>query len=567
MFGHPLGSRDRNLGIGNGLATRLLLLIMGVGLVATLAGCPEPLDEGGKRDAPPQEEMADSVAEVEAEPGLARTRSGKDMAPPPAPSIPAPEDGTEFNTEAYDGVTENPFLDAKRNPLSTFSIDVDTASYANARRFLTQRTLPPAGAVRIEELVNYFSYDYAPPTGDDPFAVHMEVAGCPWKAEHRLARIGLKGVELDLSQRPSSNLVFLLDVSGSMENANKLPLLRRALKMMVEHLGENDRVAIAVYAGASGLVLPSTSCSEKQVILDALDRLQAGGSTNAGEGIQLAYETAVANFIEGGVNRVILCTDGDFNVGVTNQSDLIEMIESKAKTGVFLTVLGFGMGNYKDSTLEKLADKGNGNYGYIDTIVEARKVLVSEMGGTLVTIAKDVKIQVEFNPAKVNAYRLIGYENRLMAAEDFNDDTKDAGEIGAGHTVTALYEIVPAGVAIDLPKTDELRYQQPDTTTSTTDDLFFLKLRYKQPDGDTSKLLEFAVKDTGVAYADATGEFKFAAAVAAFGMLLRGSKNAGTASYDSVLELGGEGAVRDPNGYRAEFLQLVRVAKELAQGQ
>jgi len=545
---------------------RLFLTAIIVTTVAALIpGCL-----GGTPGLETPDSVVEDLGEMEAEEAAAPAPVSRqklavgDMAPPPPAEAPA--DGAEFNTEAYDKIDENPFLEAARVPLSTFSIDVDTASYANVRRFLRQETMPPAGAVRIEELVNYFSYDYPGPTGEDPFATHVEVAGCPWKAEHRLARIGLKGRELDLAQRPSSNLVFLLDVSGSMENANKLPLLRRALKMMVEHLGENDRVAIAVYAGASGLVLPSTSCSDKQVILDALDRLQAGGSTNAGEGIQLAYETAVANYIEGGVNRVILCTDGDFNVGVTNQSDLIEMIEAKAKSGVFLTVLGFGMGNYKDSTLEKLADKGNGNYGYIDTISEARKVLVQEMGGTLVTIAKDVKIQVEFNPAKVRAYRLIGYENRLMAAQDFNDDTKDAGEIGAGHTVTALYEIVPVGVDIDLPATDELKYQQPAEVTGHSDDLFFLKLRYKQPDGDTSKLLEFPVKDPGSTYAAASGEFKFAAAVAAFGMLLRSSKHAGTASYDSVLELGGEGAVRDPNGYRAEFLEMVKKAKELASG-
>jgi Ca-activated chloride channel family protein len=369
-----------------------------------------------------------------------------------------------------------------------------------------------------------------------------------------------------MSQRPASNLVFLLDVSGSMEDPNKLPLLRRSLKMMVEHLGENDRVAIAVYAGASGLVLPSTPADRKGEILDALERLQAGGSTNAGAGIQLAYDLATENFIEGGVNRVILCTDGDFNVGVTNQSDLITMIEKKAKSGVYLTVLGFGMGNYKDSTLEKLADKGNGNYGYIDTIAEARKVLVSEMGGTLVTIAKDVKIQVEFNPNKVQAYRLIGYENRLLAAQDFNDDTKDAGEIGAGHTVTALYEIVPTGVALQVPGVDPLKYQQNPALSPAagSGELFTLKLRYKQPDGDTSKLLTIPVRDARGSYARASTDFQFAASVAAFGMLLRDSPYKGTATYDAVLELGGEGARRDPHGYRAAFLDLVREARALS---
>ena len=419
--------------------------------------------------------------------------------------------------------------------------------------------------MRIEELVNYFSYDYAPPKDDAPFAVHTEVASCPWKKEHRLVRIGLKGQELDLSQRPSSNLVFLLDVSGSMENANKLPLLRRSLKMMVEHLGENDRVSIVVYAGASGLVLKPTPADRKGEILAALERLQAGGSTNGGAGIELAYQLAAENFITGGTNRVILCTDGDFNVGNTSRSGLVELVEEKAKTGVFLTVLGFGMGNYKDSTLEQLADKGNGNYGYIDTISEARKLLVQELGATLVAIAKDVKIQVEFNPAQVTAYRLIGYENRLLAAEDFNDDTKDAGEIGAGHTVTALYEIVPKGVHIELPGVDELRYQQPPETAvvAGSKELLFLKLRYKQPDGDTSELLEFPLADNRRGFAAASGEFKFAAAVAAFGMLLRDSKNRGDASFESVLELGTEGAKRDPHGYRAEFLELVRAAGEL----
>ena len=548
---------------------------------AGLAGCPANLDEGEtpvvahpETDADAPEEMAlmemEDAADGAPAPvmskaaGLKRGRATGDTSLEPVPGDP---NLPSIDTEAYDSIPENPFTAVATAPLSTFSIDVDTASYANVRRILGQGTLPPAGAVRIEELINYFSYDYAPPTGDDPFAVHVELAGCPWKADHRLARVGLKGRELDLSQRPPSNLVLLLDVSGSMEDPTKLPLLRRSLKMMIEHLGENDRVAIVVYAGASGMVLDSTPCDRKGEILAALERLQAGGSTNAGAGIQLAYDTAVANFIEGGTNRVILCTDGDFNVGTTSQSELVDLIEAKAKSGVFLTVLGFGMGNYKDSTLEKLADKGNGNYGYIDTIVEARKVLVSELGGTLVTIAKDVKIQVEFNPDKVTAYRLIGYENRLLAAQDFNDDTKDAGEIGAGHTVTALYEIVPSGVEIELPGVDPLRYQQPASAPATggKGEMFFLKLRYKQPDGDTSKLLEFPVKDDKGSYADASGEFKFAAAVAAFGMLLRGSEHKGSATYGSVLELGGEGAVRDPHGYRAEFLQLVGRAKGLTQ--
>ena len=468
-------------------------------------------------------------------------------------------------TEAYDRIVENPFLEAGSNPLSTFSIDVDTAAYSNMRRFLNQNTLPMKGAVRIEELVNYFSYDYAPPDGEDPFSAHVEVAGCPWKPKHRLARIGLKGWELDASQRPATNLVFLIDVSGSMRPDNKLPLLRKSMKMLVRQMNENDQVAIAVYAGASGLVLPTTNGDDKQAILGALEQLEAGGSTNGGSGIRLAYNTAVGSFIKGGVNRVILATDGDFNVGVTDQSELVRLIEDKAKTGVFLTVLGFGMGNLKDSNLEKLADKGNGNYAYIDTAKEARKVLVEEMSGTLVTIAKDVKIQVEFNPAKVNAYRLIGYENRILAAEDFNDDTKDAGEIGAGHTVTALYEIVPAGVNIDLPDVDPLKYQQPTAPSdvASTEELFTLKLRYKQPDGDTSKLLAFPVTDDDTALEDASPDFKFAAAVAGFGMLLRESKYKGNASFNSVRQLAQEGLGQDPFGYRTEFVKLVQKAKKL----
>lgn len=470
------------------------------------------------------------------------------------------------NTEAYDRIFENPFLDVVQNPLSTFSIDVDTASYANMRRFLTQNTLPPPDAVRIEELVNYFSYDYSPPDGDDPFSAHVEVAGCPWTPAHRLARIGLKGWEMSDDERPSSNLVFLLDVSGSMQPPNKLPLLKQAMRLLVEQLGESDRIAIAVYAGAAGLVLPSTPCDNREAVLDALDRLEAGGSTNGGQGIRLAYDLAVENFVKGGVNRVVLATDGDFNVGTTNQGELVRLIEKKAKSGVFLTVLGFGMGNLKDSTLEQLADKGNGNYAYIDTLNEARKVLVEEMGGTLVTIAKDVKIQVEFNPAQVRAFRLIGYENRILAAEDFNDDTKDAGEIGAGHTVTALYELVPAGQDADLPKVDPLKYQKPIdmARAAASGELLTLKLRYKQPDGDTSKLLTFPVTDTGAGYAQATADFKFAASVAGFGMLLRDSEYKGAATFDAILELAEEGLGEDRYGYRAEFIELVRKARALA---
>ena len=481
-----------------------------------------------------------------------------------------PESWTGHNTEAYDSIIENPFQLVTQNPLSTFSIDVDTASYANVRRFLNQNTLPPPGAVRIEELVNYFRYDYAGPEGDAPFATHAEVTECPWQPEHHLVRIGLKGREIEKEARPPSNLVFLLDVSGSMRDHNKLPLVKQGMRMLIEQLTENDRVAIVVYAGASGLILDSMPGDQKESILASIDRLEAGGSTNGASGIQLAYQTAVANFLDEGTNRVILATDGDFNVGTTDQSQLVELIEEKAKSGVFLTVLGFGMGNLKDSTLEKLADKGNGNYAYIDTEREARKVLVEELSGTLITIAKDVKIQIEFNPAKVAAYRLIGYENRLLAKEDFNDDTKDAGEIGAGHTVTALYEIVPAGKDVKLPGVDDLEYQVPARLSEAaleSADLLTLKLRYKEPDGDTSKLLKFPVADAETRIGQASDDFQFAAAVAAFGMILRGSQYRGNVSLDAVQEMAQAGIGADEEGYRSEFIALVNKAKTLVPSQ
>ncbi|MDR3633794.1 MAG: VWA domain-containing protein [Isosphaeraceae bacterium] len=467
-------------------------------------------------------------------------------------------------TESYKPITENRFTRVSAEPLSTFSIDVDTASYANVRRFLTQNQLPPADAVRIEELLNYFPYDDPPPTGDDPFSVRVELAGCPWNGEHRLARIGLKGRPIDRGQRPSSNLVFLIDVSGSMSDANKLPLLKTSLQQMVRQLGENDRVAIVVYAGASGLVLPSTTCLHQRKVLEALEQLHSGGSTNGSAGIQLAYDTATANYIKGGTNRVILATDGDFNVGLTTQDQLIKLIEAKAKSGVFLSVLGFGMGNLKDDNLERLADKGNGHFAYIDDLQEARKVLVEELGSTLVTIAKDVKIQVEFNPSKVAAYRLIGYENRLLNKEDFNDDTKDAGEIGAGHHVTALYEIVPAGKDADLPAVDPLKYQKAESTVVPSKEALTVKLRYKQPEGDKSRLIERGVVDEGTDFGHASDDFKFASAVAAFGMLLRDSPEKGSLTYSGVSELAQSSLGADPSGYRREFVELVGRAQALS---
>jgi Ca-activated chloride channel family protein len=472
--------------------------------------------------------------------------------------------GQDFNTEAYDRIIDNPFLAVTQNPLSTFSIDVDTAAYSNIRRFLNEGKLPPKDAVRIEELLNYFHYDYPQPEGEHPVAMTTEVAECPWNSEHRLVRIGLQGRRIDAENLPPRNLVFLVDVSGSMNAPNKLPLLRTALSLLVEQLTARDRVAIAVYAGQAGLVLPSTPGSDKGTILSALHRLEAGGSTNGGQGIHLAYRVAQENLIKGGVNRVILATDGDFNVGVTSQGDLLRLIEEKRNTGVFLTVLGFGMGNLKDSTMEKLADHGNGHYAYIDSLAEARKIFVEE-GAALVAIAKDVKIQVEFNPKQVGAYRLIGYENRLLREQDFNDDQKDAGDIGSGHTVTALYEIVPAGRKVNVPGVDPLKYQESPKLAAAAEsgELMTIKLRYKDPEGETSKLLSVLVIQAGSQASAASPDLRFAAAVAAFGMLLRDSPYKGTASFTGALELARSGKGQDVQGYRAEFIKLVELAETL----
>jgi Ca-activated chloride channel homolog len=478
----------------------------------------------------------------------------------------------EFNTATYDHIGENPFLDAKDNPLSTFSIDVDTASYSNVRRFINEGSLPPKDAVRVEEMINYFTYDYAQPSDGKPFAVHLDMAGCPWETSHRLVRIGLKGKEIATDKRGPSNLVFLLDISGSMMPPERLPLVKQAMRLLVEKLTENDRVAIVLYAGGSGLALPSTTGDHKEQILEALENLQAGGSTNGAEGIQLAYKIAADNFIKGGVNRVILATDGDFNVGVTSQGDLIRLIEEKAKSGVFLSVLGVGTDNLKDSTMQKLADKGNGNYAYLDSLDEARKVLVQQMNGTLVTIAKDVKIQVEFNPARVASYRLIGYEKRMLRKEDFNNDKVDAGEIGAGHTVTALYEVVPVGAANNpgIPPVDPLRYSANERSTyagsTSSGEVLNVKLRYKKPDENKSELIERAVTDIDATFESASGDLKFAAAVAEFGMILRDSEYKGNGTLDAVLEWAQQAKEKDPNGYRSGFIELVRKAQTLKRG-
>jgi Ca-activated chloride channel family protein len=492
----------------------------------------------------------------------------------PQTNLPTPADVIP-GTESYDVIVENKFLLPTTDPLSTFSIDVDTAAYSNVRRFLNSGQLPPKNAVRIEELVNYFRYDDPPPTDEQPFSVHLEVGACPWNKEHRLVRVGLKGREIHPEVRPPSNLVFLIDVSGSMRDHNKLPLVKRALENLVREMTEDDRIAIVTYASSAGLLLESTSGAHRQDILSAIRNLQAGGSTNGEGGIRLAYRAAEKHFYKEGTNRVILCTDGDFNVGTSSDDALVALIEEKAKKSkVFLSICGFGMGNLKDAKLEKIADHGNGHYAYIDNDREARKVLVEELAGTLYTIAKDVKIQIEFNPAKVGSYRLIGYENRALANRDFADDTKDAGEIGAGHSVTALYEITPAGKSPSVTRTTSLKYQKSPAeekpavreTTVDSNELLTLKLRYKQPEGEKSSLLEFPLVDETTGSARSSIDFDWSAAVAAFGMILRESAHRGSADFALVLELANDGLGKDEAGHRREFIDMVRSAQAIRDG-
>ncbi|HET6332727.1 MAG TPA: VWA domain-containing protein [Polyangiales bacterium] len=474
----------------------------------------------------------------------------------------------EMNTERYAHATDNTFQRTKDSPLSTFSIDVDTASYANVRRFLRDGALPPVDAVRIEELVNYFAYEYPEPRADDPVSVTTEVAAAPWAPDHRLVRVGLKTRAIDSSRAPASNLVFLIDVSGSMADPDKLPLLKRGLSLLAQNLRAEDRVAMVVYAGASGLVLPSTPGSQRAQVLEALDRLGAGGSTNGADGIRLAYQVARQHFVKGGTNRVILATDGDFNVGTTSEGELVRLIENERKSGVFLTVLGFGRGNLNDSSMEALADHGNGSYAYVDSIAEAHKVLVREAGSTLVTVAKDVKIQVEWNPTRVASYRLIGFENRVLAARDFNDDKKDAGELGAGHSMTALYEIVPlaaSGVS-GGSEVDPLKYSaRAPTAAATSDEMLTLKIRYKRPDSDTSRLMTQAIRDTQPE-AQASRDLRWAASVACFGMLLRNSEHKGGATLSMCDGLARNALGADPEGQRHEFVSLIDQAKMLGLG-
>lgn len=512
-----------------------------------------------------EEVVATGYAEDKAAKQLAGRVSGIAIYGSQAPSPYSYEDATVYNTEGYNAIHEIGFRDAIKNPLSTFSIDVDAASYSNVRRFINNGQRPPKDAVRIEEMINYFDYDYRQPSGEDPFQVNTEVSVAPWNTKHRLVHIGLQGRIIPTKDLPASNLVFLIDVSGSMSDMNKLPLLKSSLKMLVEQLRDQDHVAIVVYAGAAGLVLEPTSGGDKKTIIDALDRLEAGGSTAGGEGIELAYATAMKHFKANGNNRIILATDGDFNVGESSDAAMERLIEEKRKAGIFLTVLGYGMGNYKDSKMEVLADKGNGNYAYIDNITEARKVLVNEFGGTLFTIAKDVKLQIEFNPANVKAYRLIGYENRMLANEDFNNDKKDAGELGSGHTVTALYEIVPAGADTPVDSVDPLKYQKPTVSPRAgfSNELMTIKLRYKQPDGDVSKLITHTLKDEQVALTKTSDNFRWSAAVAGFGMILRESEYSNMYTYGEVLQLAAGARGTDKEGYRIEFINLVKAMNQV----
>ncbi len=533
-------------------------------------------DKETKKDRRPvYDEVYTVVAEdmaTEAAPAIAYDRSSRVMGGVAAKASWHQQPYTEPNTESYAGFSENGYRDPLREPYSTFSIDVDNASYSNVRRFINLGQEVPADAVRIEEMINYFRYDYPKPAGEHPFSVYTEAGICPWNSNHYLLHVGLRGKDIDRSEMPPSNLVFLLDVSGSMDSPNKLPLLKSAFGMLVNELRAEDRVAIVVYAGAAGVVLESTPGNRKEIIMQALDNLRAGGSTAGGAGLMLAYKIAEKNFVRGGNNRIILATDGDFNVGVSDNKSMEQLVEEKRGLGIYMTVLGFGMGNIKDDKMEIIADKGNGNYAYIDNIQEARRVLVQEFGGTLFTIAKDVKFQIEFNPAFVKAYRLVGYENRLLADQDFNDDTKDAGEMGAGHTVTALYEIIPAGSdETGIPSVDPLRYQgrgesrQPDETRPSLKDapreLCNIKLRYKDPEALTSKLFSKTVGTDIKKAGETTDRFRFSAAVAEFGMILRNSKFRGTATTADVISLASGARGGDPDGYRAEFIRLVRSAK------
>ncbi len=511
--------------------------------------------------------VRDHMAEKSIAPSVAKRKiknrgaAGMNFAPA------SPDARVIHNTEEYDKINENEFKTVKTNPLSTFSIDVDTASYSNVRRFIKYNQVPPKDSVRIEEMINYFSYDYPQPAGPHPFSIVTEMSSCPWNENHRLVHIGLQGKDVDYDNLKPSNLVFLIDSSGSMRSHNKLPLLKKSLKILLKELSHRDRIAIVAYAGSAGLVLPPTPATEKEKILNALDSLHAGGSTAGGAGIQLAYKVAKRNLVVGGNNRVILATDGDFNVGASSTGHLVRLIEKRRKDDIYLTIIGLGMGNYKDGRMEQISNAGNGNYFYIDSIREARKVFKTDMRATLFTIAKDVKIQIEFNPARVKAYRLIGYENRVMAAEDFNNDKKDAGELGAGHTVTALYEIIPAGSGEALPGVDPLKYQSHKTLKSAHNsrEIMTVKLRYKKPESSRSLLITHPLRDRRLDMRKTSDNFRFSAAVAGFGMLLRDSEFKNGLTTKKVIRLAKGSRGKDKNGYRREFIEMVETWSLLKQ--
>ena len=568
-------------------------------VTAIVAACAAQRDEGkatADQQGPPQpqqpatEEADASLAKAEAHDRAiqeivvtgAKSARGRDQyAPLSVSSVSSPAAVANYsyappvyqqptNTERYEHKDDNPVHLVKEQPVSTFSIDVDTGAYANVRRFLNGGQLPPQDAVRVEEMINYFDYRYAPPASRDvPFRVATEVAPAPWNSQALLMKIGIKGFEVAASQRPPANLVFLIDVSGSMQSPDKLPLLKNAFRLLTDQMTARDRVSMVVYAGSSGVVLSPTPGDQKHKIREAIDRLEAGGSTNGAEGIERAYQLAHSAQIKGGINRVVLATDGDFNVGVVNFEALVDMAERQRASGVAITTLGFGTGNYNDQLLERLADAGNGNYAYVDTLAEARRVLVERLRKTLVTVARDAKVQVEFNPARVAAYRLIGHENRLLAAQDFADDRKDAGDVGAGHSVTALYEIVPVGASTPIRGVDSLRYQQvqPRPGATASPELMTVKLRYKAPDGDRSWLIEQPVRDRGLELARTSDDFRFSAAVAQWGMLLRDSQFKGSSTWSGAAELAGGALGHDEHGYRAEFVRLLGDARRLADRQ
>lgn len=469
--------------------------------------------------------------------------------------------GLPPSNESYNQIIENEYHKATQTPLSTFSIDVDKAAYSNIRRYISNGMLPPTDAVRIEEMINYFKYNYPEPADNEPFSITTEYADCPWNAKRKLVRIGIKGKSVALENAPNNNLVFLIDVSGSMNSSDKLGLLKSGLHMLIDQLDKDDKVSIVVYAGAAGLILPSTFGNKKEQLKSAIDKLSAGGSTAGGQGIRLAYEVAKKNFIKNGNNRIILATDGDFNVGISSQGELIRLIEEKRNDGIFLSVLGFGTGNLKDSKMEQIADKGNGNYHYIDNILEAKKVLVTELGGTLLTIAKDVKLQIEFNPLTVKSYRLIGYENRLLNAEDFNDDKKDAGELGSGHTVTALYEIIPTESDEEVNSIDALKYQTLTNGNGVSNEILTVKFRYKEPEENSSKLITKVLYKENYSFDQASIDFRFSTSVAAFGFLLRDSKFKGELKLDEIIDIAKKSKGDDEEGYRAEFIRLMEMAE------